>query len=98
MKMPYGGSLRDGPVTTERLRGFTTVLANGAISVIVILDQRGGLVRYRDESVCAPAAVAEIISPAAANATAAPNSDTSERRRAHALFARSPFSIQNFSP
>ena len=98
MKMPYGGSLRDGPVTTERLRGFTTVLANGAISVIVILDQRGGLVRYRVESVCAPADVAEIISPAAANEPAAPNTDTSERRRAHALFEHSPFSIQIFSP
>src|SRR3569833_128552 len=50
MKMPYGGSLRDGPVTTEGLRGFTTVLANGV------------------------------------------------RRRSHALFEHSPYSIQIFSP
>src|SRR3569833_1030012 len=98
MKMPYGGSLRDGPVTTERLRGFTTVLANGAISVIVILDQRGGLVRYRVEPVCVPAGVAEVISPAAANEPAAPSMDTRERRRSHALFEHSPFSIQIFSP
>src|SRR3569623_971473 len=54
MKMPHGGSLRDGPVTTEGLRGFTPVLANGAIYVIVILDQRGGLVRDLVEPVCSP--------------------------------------------
>src|SRR3569623_1003563 len=98
MKMPYGGSLRAAQITTERLRGFSTVLANGAISLIGFLDQRGCLVRYRVDSVCAPADVAEIISPAAANEPAAPYTDTSERRRAHALFEHSPFSIQNFSP
>src|SRR3569623_3022381 len=98
MKMPYGGCLRDGPVTTEGLRGFTTVLANGAISAIVILDLRGGLVRYRVEPVCSPAGVAEVLSPAAANEPAAPSMDSCERRLSHALLELSPFSIQIFSP
>src|SRR3569623_3804211 len=98
MKMPYGGCLRDGPVTTEGLRGFTTVLANGAISVIVILDQRGGLARYRVEPVCAPTVVAEVISPAAATGPTPSNPDNSERRRSPAMFAHTPFSTQNYSP
>lgn len=85
------------------MRSFPMAMADGVMSVIVMMNGRGDVVRYHSASgqdLTGPYLDNDGVRGSARDDDgAAPSSSTlTERRRLHALFDQSPFSTQIFSP